>query len=54
MDARTTVLHVGLLAALSSGCMVGPNYKKPAVPAPAVYRGVSPEQAVDAGCRVVR
>jgi multidrug efflux system outer membrane protein len=31
---------------LSSGCVVGPNYKKPAVPAPSVYRGVSPEGAV--------
>lgn len=46
MDARNTVLHVSLLVALSSGCVVGPNYKKPAVPAPSVYRGVSPEPTV--------
>lgn len=54
MDARNTVLRVspstllraGLLVALSSGCTVGPNYKKPAVPAPSVYRGLSAEQAV--------
>ena len=46
MDARNSVLHVGLVAALSSGCMVGPNYKKPTVPAPSVFRGVSAEQAV--------
>jgi multidrug efflux system outer membrane protein len=45
MDASNTVLRVSLLVALSSGCVVGPNYKKPAVPAPSVYRGVSPEQA---------
>ena len=29
---------------LSAGCKVGPNYKKPAVPAPPEYRGASPEQ----------
>jgi outer membrane protein, multidrug efflux system len=46
MNARNAVLRVSLLVALSSGCVVGPNYKKPAVPAPSVYRGVSPEQAV--------
>ncbi len=46
MDARNSVLHVGLVVALSSGCMVGPNYKKPVVPAPSVFRGVSAEQAV--------
>jgi outer membrane protein, multidrug efflux system len=42
----STVLRAGLLVALSSGCTVGPNYKKPVVPAPSVYRGASPEQAV--------
>jgi multidrug efflux system outer membrane protein len=46
MNARNAVLCVSLLVALSSGCVVGPNYKKPAVPAPSVYRGVSPEPAV--------
>ena len=46
MDARNTVLRVGLLVALCSGCVAGPNYKKPAVPAPSVYRGLSAEQAV--------
>ena len=45
MGTRDTALRVGLLAALSSGCMAGPNYKKPTVPEPAVYRGVSAEQA---------
>ena len=34
-----------------SGCMVGPNYKKPAVPAPSVYRGVSRGTGRQAGCR---
>lgn len=41
MDARRTVLRVGLVMALSSGCMVGPDYKRPTVPAPSSYRGVS-------------
>jgi len=27
-----------------SGCTVGPNYKKPAVNAPSVYRGLTPEE----------
>jgi NodT family efflux transporter outer membrane factor (OMF) lipoprotein len=39
-------LTVGLVTALSSGCIAGPNYTKPMAPQPAVYRGVSPEQAV--------
>jgi outer membrane protein, multidrug efflux system len=46
MDARNTVQRVSLLVALSSGCMVGPNYKQPAVPTPSAYRGVSPERTV--------
>jgi outer membrane protein, multidrug efflux system len=46
MEAKNTALHVGLLVVLSSGCMVGPNYKRPAVPAPSAYRGASPEPAV--------
>ena len=28
-----------------SGCAVGPNYKKPAVNTPAVYRGLTPDEA---------
>jgi len=46
MDARNELLSVGLLATLISGCTAGPNYKKPAVPAPAVYRGGSPQQQI--------
>jgi outer membrane protein, multidrug efflux system len=46
MDARNALLRVTLLVALSSGCVVGPDYKRPAVPAPPVYRGGSPEQRV--------
>jgi multidrug efflux system outer membrane protein len=30
-----------------SGCTVGPNYKKPAVSPPTVYRGLTPEEAAN-------
>jgi len=46
MDTRNTLRCVVLVTALSSGCVVGPNYKKPAVDAPSVHRGLSAEQAV--------
>lgn len=37
---------LGLAAAvLISGCAVGPNYKKPAVNTPTVYRGLTPDEA---------
>jgi len=29
-----------------SGCAVGPNYKRPAIDTPTVYRGLTPDQAV--------
>jgi multidrug efflux system outer membrane protein len=38
-----------LLALLLGGCAVGPNYKRPKVDAPTVYRGTTPEQAANAG-----
>src|SRR6476620_2838076 len=41
MERRHTFLGVALLITLSAGCVVGPNYKKPDVPAPSTYRGVS-------------
>ena len=34
-----------LIAVLVSGCAVGPNYKKPAVSTPTVYRGLTPDVA---------
>jgi outer membrane protein, multidrug efflux system len=46
MDARNTLLRIGLLVALSSGCVVGPDYKRPSVPAPSTYRGVATESTV--------
>lgn len=36
-----------LATLLISGCAVGPNYKKPAVSTPTVYRGLTPEQATN-------
>jgi outer membrane protein, multidrug efflux system len=46
MDPKNTLLRVGLLVALSSGCVVGPDYKRPSVPAPSTYRGVPTESTV--------
>jgi outer membrane protein, multidrug efflux system len=43
MTRRPTLPRVCVLVALSSGCMVGPNYEKPAVPTPSTYRGAVSE-----------
>jgi multidrug efflux system outer membrane protein len=48
MDRRKGVFVIGFLSVLCSGCAVGPNYKKPEVPVPPAYRGVSAEQAAKA------
>src|SRR5579859_1441542 len=47
MNGRKDVFVLGFLAFLSLcvGCTVGPNYKKPQLPVPPEYRGVSAEQA---------
>src|SRR5579864_2062700 len=44
---RTRTRAVVLLASMIGvcGCAVGPNYKKPKVDTPAVYRGLTPEEA---------
>jgi multidrug efflux system outer membrane protein len=44
MNTRKEIFVVGFLLVLS-GCAVGPNYKKPAVPVPPEYRGVPADQA---------
>jgi outer membrane protein, multidrug efflux system len=49
MNAIRRIFAVGVLFWLCSGCAVGPNYKKPAVPVPPDYRGVAPDQAGKAG-----
>jgi multidrug efflux system outer membrane protein len=38
-----------LLSLLLAGCTVGPNYKRPKVDVPTVYRGPAEEQAANAG-----
>jgi len=47
---RTRTRAVVLLASMMAvcGCAVGPNYKKPKVDAPGVYRGLTPEEAAKA------
>jgi outer membrane protein, multidrug efflux system len=44
---RTRVRATVLLASMTGacGCTVGPNYKRPKVDTPAVYRGLTPEEA---------
>jgi len=42
---RAIVPGVGLLAALSASCVAGPNYERPVVTQPDVYRGVSADAA---------
>jgi multidrug efflux system outer membrane protein len=49
MDARHIVPGMGIVVMLCSGCMVGPNYKRPAVPEPSVYRGASAEPTITPG-----
>ena len=41
MDVRHTTLCAGLCVTMCSGCMTGPSYKRPEVPAPSVYRGAA-------------
>jgi multidrug efflux system outer membrane protein len=45
MRARNALSGAVLIVAVSSGCMMGPNYKKPPVVEPTAYRGASPDQA---------
>src|SRR5438046_10058753 len=48
MGKRVVLLVV---VGLTCGCAVGPNYKKPAVNTPPVYRGVTPEEAAKGEAR---
>src|SRR5258708_10531235 len=40
-----------IIVALACGCAVEPNYKKPTVNVPPVYRGVTPEEAAQGEAR---
>src|ERR1044072_7214089 len=42
---RVAVPSIGLLAALSASCVAGPNYERPVVTQPEVYRGASADTA---------
>src|SRR4051812_37393516 len=44
MAPRSGVMSAALFLALSSGCVAGPNYTRPPVPAPSQYRGVSAQR----------
>src|SRR3989440_12266258 len=48
MRKRAVLLVV---VGLTCGCAVGPNYKKPAVNTPPIYRGVTPEEAAKGEAR---
>jgi outer membrane protein, multidrug efflux system len=39
------LVPLALVITLISGCAVGPNYKRPAVDTPGVYRGLTPDEA---------
>jgi len=45
MKAAKWKFPAGIVLLLCAGCAVGPNYKKPTVPAPPEYRGLSADQA---------
>ncbi len=49
MNVRMEIFIVALLLVLCSGCAVGPNYRKPPVPAPPEYRGGLPDQTGKSG-----
>ena len=50
---RTRTRAVVLLASIigACACAVGPNYKRPKVDTPAVYRGLTPEEAANPGTK---
>jgi outer membrane protein, multidrug efflux system len=45
MTKKKTSAALLLFVGLTCGCAVGPNYKKPTVNTPTVYRGLTPEEA---------
>ncbi len=49
MNPRKQILVAAFLVLLCSGCAVGPNYRKPSVPVPPEYRGVSAGQTGKSG-----
>jgi multidrug efflux system outer membrane protein len=49
MNARKEIFVLGFLLLFCAGCAVGPNYKRPPVPAPPEYRGLAPDQSGQSG-----
>jgi multidrug efflux system outer membrane protein len=49
MTDMRTLASLFLLSLLLAGCAVGPNYKRPKVDVPTVYRGSAAEQAPNSG-----
>ena len=39
------LIAVSLAMLFTSGCAVGPNYKRPSVDVPGAYRGATPQEA---------
>jgi multidrug efflux system outer membrane protein len=42
---RALLLGLSLITLLSTGCAVGPNYKRPSTDVPGMYRGTTPQDA---------
>jgi len=51
MTERKKSAALLLVTFLTCGCAVGPNYKKPTVNTPTVYRGLTPEEAANGGTK---
>jgi outer membrane protein, multidrug efflux system len=51
MTKRKKSAALLLVTFLTSGCAVGPNYKKPTVNTPTVYRGLTPEEAANGAAK---
>ena len=51
MTKRKKSAKLLLVTVLTCGCAVGPNYKKPTLNTPTVYRGLTPEEAANADSR---
>jgi multidrug efflux system outer membrane protein len=51
MTKRRKSAALLLVTVLTCGCAVGPNYKKPAVNTPTVYRGLTREEAANANSK---
>jgi outer membrane protein, multidrug efflux system len=51
MRTLAALLLLVVILGFASGCAVGPNYKRPAVNVPPVYRGLAPEEAAKSDAR---